>query len=150
MEKIKIPPVVIKNFYDQYPAPVDEEWYSYPAVDIQYSWYDYNPYAFTVDPETYVVAFVKDNVPYKVVYGKNGEKISTHRILNTDLPSAITKRLSQGEYKDWTVGKDKEEIFRDKDTDQLKVYKLDVEKGTGKHTLYFQADGKLLKDRKVS
>jgi hypothetical protein len=50
----------------------------------------------------------------------------------------------------WTVGKDKEELFKDKDTDQMKVYKVSVSKGNEKRTLYFQQDRKMLKDVKVA
>jgi len=48
------------------------------------------------------------------------------------------------------LGKDKEEIFRDPDLDKLKVYRVKVSLGVKKHTLYFQADGTLLKDKKAS
>jgi hypothetical protein len=48
------------------------------------------------------------------------------------------------------LGKDKEEIFKDTDKDQMKVYKVDVKKGKEQHTLFIQTDGILLKDKKVS
>ena len=64
------------------------------------------------------------------------------------MPAAVTDAISNGNYKSWKVGKDKEEIFKDKDTDQMKVYKVSVSNGNEKHTLYFQQDGKMLKDIK--
>ena len=46
--------------------------------------------------------------------------------------------------------KKKEEIFKEKKTDKMKVYRVTVEKGKEKHNLFYQADGRLLKDKKVS
>jgi hypothetical protein len=66
------------------------------------------------------------------------------------MPTAVTDAINKGDYKSWTVGKDKEEIFKDKDTDQMKVYKVSVSKGSEKRTLYFQQDGKMLKDVKIA
>jgi hypothetical protein len=76
--------------------------------------------------------------------------VATHKVLTSDLPKAVSATVSKGEYKTWKLGKDKEEIFKDSDKDQLKVYKVTVEKGKEKHTLFIQSDGKLLKDKKVS
>ena len=147
IEKTKVPKAVTETFYVDYPVTAYESWYGYPTFDNDLYWYDYDPYFYSNDsPEYYVVDFTKDNTPYKAVYNKSGKKISVHKKL-TDLPSAVSSAISAGEYKTWTVGKDKEEIFKDKDSDQLKVYKVDVEKGNEKHRLYFQPDGKLLKDK---
>jgi len=98
------------------------------------------------NPENYVVEFVKVKVPYKAVYSKTGQKIAIHRALTSDLPKAVSAVISKGQYKTWKVGTDKEEIFKDTDKDKLKVYKVDVENGKEKRMLYFQQDGRLLKD----
>jgi len=66
--------------------------------------------------------------------------------LTSDLPKAVSAVISKGQYKTWKVGTDKEEIFKDTDKDKLKVYKVDVENGKEKRMLYFQQDGRLLKD----
>jgi len=147
IEKTKVPKVVTETFYGDYPVTTYENWYGYPTFDNDLYWYDYDPFFYSNDyPEYYVVDFTKDNTPYKAVYSKSGKKIAIHKKL-TDLPKAVSSALSSGAYKTWVVAKDKEEIFKDKDSDQLKVYKVDVEKGKEKHSLYFQPDGKLLKDK---
>jgi hypothetical protein len=147
IEKTKVPKVVTETFYGDYPATTYESWYGYPTFDNDLYWYDYDPFFYSNDyPEYYVVDFTKNNGTYKAVYAKSGKKIAIHKKL-TDLPKAVSSAISSGTYKTWTVAKDKEEIFKDKDSDQLKVYKVEVEKGKDKHTLYFQPDGKLLKDK---
>ncbi len=147
IEKNKVPKVVTETFYVDYPVTTYESWYGYPTFDNDLYWYDYDPFFYSNDyPEYYVVDFTKDNTPYKAVYNKSGKKIAIHKKL-LDLPKAVLSAISSGAYKTWTVAKDKEEIFKDKDSDQLKVYKVEVEKGKEKHALYFQPDGKLLKDK---
>jgi len=147
IEKNKVPKVVTETFYVDYPVTTYESWYGYPTFDNDLYWYDYDPFFYSNDyPEYYVVDFTKDNTPYKAVYNKSGKKIAIHKKLS-DLPKAVLSAISSGAYKTWTVAKDKEEIFKDKDSDQLKVYKVEVEKGKEKHALYFQPDGKLLKDK---
>ena len=48
------------------------------------------------------------------------------------------------------MAQEKEQIFKDSRIDQIKVYRVVMEKGDKKHTLYFQQNGKMLKDVKVS
>ena len=151
LDKTKVPKEVINSFTNEFPilAPVD--WYAYPAIDNQSDWYEYDPYRSSdLYPESYEVEFVKENVPCKAIYDKTGKKTAIHKTLISDLPQAVLTAISGSKYKGWVSGKDKEEIFRDKDSDQLKVYKVDVMKGNEKHTLYFEIDGKLLRDTKVS
>jgi hypothetical protein len=147
VDKAKVPKVVTETFYGDYPVTMYENWYNYPVFDDNLYWYDYDPYYYENEyPDYYVVDFTTNNTPYKAVYSKKGKKIAVHKKV-TDLPKGVSSALSSGAYKTWTVAKDKEEIFKDKDSDQLKVYKVCVEKGKEKHSLYFQPDGKLLKDK---
>jgi hypothetical protein len=147
VDKAKVPKVITESFYVDYPVTMYENWYNYPLFDDNLYWYDYDPYYYeSENPDYYVVDFTMHDIPYKAVYSKKGKKISVHKKI-TDLPKAVSSALSSGEYKTWTVAKDKEEIFKDKDSDQLKVYKVCVENGKEKHSLYFQPDGKLLKDK---
>jgi hypothetical protein len=151
LDKTKVPKEVTDVYLHDYPVTSYESWSGYPTFDNNLYWYDYDPFLNSDEfSEYYVVDFTKDNTSHSAIYSKSGKKIATHRKLNSDLPKAITTSISKGEYKTWKLGKDKEEIFKDKDSDQLKVYKVDVEKGREKHTLYFQPDGKLLRDKKVS
>ncbi len=157
VEKTKVPKAVTDVWIGEYPGSTYDNWYGYPAYNDYlsnwyYDWdnYDYNPYVYTDYPEDYVVEYNLNSVPYKSVYSKEGKKIATHKTLTSDLPKAVTAAISNSAYKTWKLGKEKEEIFKDKDTDKLKVYKVVLTKGNEKHTLYFQADGQLLKDKKVA
>jgi hypothetical protein len=154
LEKTKVPKEITEPYYKEYPGAVYENWYGYPAYDYRNdwydNWYDYGPYSYIDYPEYYVVEFTKDNTPHKVIYSKTGTKVAIHRSLKSEIPKAVSEAISKGEYKTWKLEKDKEEIFKDTDKDQMKVYKVTVEKGKEKHTLFFQPDGKLLKDKKVS
>ena len=150
IDKAKVPKEVTETFYLDYPGTTFADWYDYPAFDFVNDWYDYEPFWYSENPDNYVVDFNTDNTPYKAVYSKAGKKIATHKTLKTDLPGAVSASIKNGEYKSWKLAKDKEEIFKDKDTDQLKVYKVTLEKGKEKHILYIQQDGQLLKDKKIS
>ena len=154
LDKKQIPKEVSEPYYKEYPISTYENWYGYPTYNIQSdwfdNWYENGPYIRTELPEYYIVEFNKENTPVKAIYTKSGTKIAIHKSLKSDLPNAISVAISKSEYKTWKLGKDKEEIFKDTDKDQLKIYKVDVEKGKEKHTLFFQIDGKLLKDKKVA
>jgi hypothetical protein len=154
LEKKQIPKEVSEPYYREYPMTNFENWFGYPVYeygDYWYdNWYENTPYVYTEYPEYYIIESSKDNIPYKAIYSKAGKKVAIHKSLKSDLPKGVSAAISKGEYKTWTLGKDKEEIFKDSDKDQMKVYKVDVDKGKEKHTLFFQSDGKLLKDKKVS
>jgi hypothetical protein len=152
LEKNKVPKSVTDTYFKDYPKTTNESWYGYRKFGNEPFWYAFDdPYLYSTEfPENYSVEFTKDTLLYKAIYSKSGEKIATHRVMNSDMPQAVLSAINKSEYKDWKLGKDKEEIFKDKESDQMKVYKVFVEKGTQKHTLYFQQDGNLLKDKKVS
>jgi hypothetical protein len=150
LEKTKIPKAVTDIYIKEYLAPTDEYWYGYPEFDYENDWYGYNPYLFEYQhPEYFLVEFTANGTPYKVIYSKSGKKIATHRKLKTELPDAVKTAIGKGEYSTWTLGKEKEEIFRDTEMDKMKVYKVDVEKGKEKHILFYSADGDLLKDKTI-
>ncbi len=148
LDKSKVPKVVTDLYFNEYPVTTSESWYGYPSFDNGNWWYDYDPYFYTNDiGANYAVDFTQNNIPYTVIYSGSGKKIATHKKSISDLPAAVSTAISNSTYKSWKLGKDKEEIFKDKDSDQLKIYKVTVEKGKEKHALFFQSDGKLLKDK---
>lgn len=150
--KTKVPKDVTQLFYVDYPSAnvYDDNWYGYPSFDYVNDWYDYDPYLYANDdPDTYVIEFTMDSIPHRAVYTKAGKKVAVHKAISV-LPSAVSFAISKGDYKTWTLGKEKEEIFKDKDSDKLKVYKVTVSMGDQKHTLYFESNGKLINDKKVS
>jgi len=149
LDKSKVPKGVTDAFYNQYPLATYGDWYGYPAFTNGSAWYDYDPYYFaTGDPDNYIIEFNNKDTAFKAIYSKDGKKIASHKGMISDMPAAVTDAINNGDYKSWKVGKDKEEIFKDKDTDQMKVYKVSVSNGNEKHTLYYQRDGKMLKDVK--
>ena len=151
LDKSKVPKNVTDAFYNQYPLVSYGDWYGYPAFNSGSAWYDYDPnYFLTGDPDNYVIEFNNKDTAFKAIYAKDGTKIAFHKGMSSDMPAAVTDAISKGDYKSWTVGKDKEEIFKDKDTDQMKVYKVSVSNGNEKRTLYYQQDGKMLKDIKAA
>jgi hypothetical protein len=152
LDKTQVPKEVTQLFYNDYPTATvsDDRWYGYPTVDYANDWYDYDPDLYVNDsPDTYVVEFTNDSVPHKAVYSKAGKKIAVHKMIS-ELPKDILWAIKNGEYKTWTIAKDKEEIFKDKDSDKLKVYMVTVENNGHKHILYFQSDRRLMKDKKIS
>jgi hypothetical protein len=151
IDKTKVPKVVTDAFTIEYAIPDSEFWYGYSAIDSSSDWYMYDPYLYVDNeyPETFVAGFSKDSIPYKSIYSKTGKKIATHKIVN-NIPSAISDSISKSAYNTWTIEKDKEEIFKDSDNDQLKIYRVSVSKGSEKHTLYYDKAGKLVKDKKMS
>jgi hypothetical protein len=150
LDKAKVPKEVTMTFYNEYPGVTYEDWYDYPSFNYSDDWYDYDPYWYSDNPANYAVEYTVNNVPYKSLYTKAGKKIATHKAMTSDLPIAVLSTIGKSQYKAWMLGKDKEEIFKDKDMDQMKVYKVTVTMGTQNHMLYIQKDGKMLKDKKVS
>ena len=151
IDKKKVPTVVTQTYVVEYPVTAYESWYGYPMFNDETDWYAYDDTDMYTDenPEYYVVEFSKDGTPYKVIYTKAGEKVSTKRtIMVGDVPKPVADAVNSSAYKSWTIKKEREEIFRE--SDKMKVYKVVVEKGTEKHALFYQADGKLLKDKKRS
>lgn len=144
-----IPKTVTDQYIDEYPVATYQSWYGYPMFAFVSDWYGYNRNLFCEEnPEYYVVEFTKDTTPHKVIYSKTGEKIATHKTVNT-IPKAILLAIKKTVYSTWKLGKGREEVFKDGDNDDLKIYKITVEKGKEKHILFFQLNGILLKDKEI-
>jgi hypothetical protein len=145
--KVKVPKVVTDLYIVEYPSTTSETWYGYSSLD-ESDLFGYDTTLYIVGkPEYYVVEFTKEETPHKAIYSKSGKKIATSNRLKGNLPKAISDALANGAYKDWTVKAEKEEMRRD--SDKKKVYKVVVEKGKEKHALFYELDGKLVKDRKI-
>ncbi len=150
LDVVKVPKVVTETYIIEYPMTDYYGWYGYPAFSNESDWYGYDPYLMGGEyPEYYIVEFTKDKTPYKVIYSKNGKKIATHKGMQRDLPKAVSDAINKGIYKSWLITKEREEILREKDTDNFKVFKIVVEKAGERHALFYQSDGTLLIDRKL-
>ena len=152
VSKSEVPKEVTDAFYKEHDITVEPDWYRFPAYDYQNdwwdNWYEYNPIASPYSPDYYAAEFTKDETTHKAIYHKNGKRVATHKKLKKDVPKPVLDAIANSMYKTWKLGKEKEEIFKDKE--KMKVYKIEVENGTQKHALFIQQDGKLLKDRKIS
>jgi hypothetical protein len=150
IEKSKVPKVVTEKFIIEYPSITNEGWYGYPQYDFYNDWYGYNPYLYEyTNPGYFIVEYTKDNANHKTIYSQEGQKIATHKKTTAELPKSISDAIKKGPYAAWKIAIEKEEIFKDTETDQIKVYKVEVEKGTEKHHLYYLSDGQLLKDKTI-
>jgi hypothetical protein len=147
-----VPKVVTESFNKTFPATTYVDWYSYPSFDKSADWYQYEPTYFSNKPsDNYFIAeFTHKDTVARAVYDKSGQKIALHQQFKGDLPKAIMDSIKNSDYQSWTIGPDKEQVFRDSEMDQMKIYRLVMEKGDKKHTIYFQPNGKMLKDVKVS
>jgi hypothetical protein len=151
IDKGQIPKEVTDAFSEQYPLAINGDWYCYPSSANAADWYNCDPsYIGVGDEKNYDIEFISGGMPYKAIYASNGTKIASHKGMDTPMPAAVTDAISNGDYKSWTQDKDKEEIYKNSGSDQLKVYRVNVMNGSEKHTLYFQQDGKMLKDTKVA
>ena len=149
IEKTKVPKVVTEEFIRECPAVESDIWYGYPSLKNELEWYDYNPMYYTCEyPKYYEVEFVKDKKAHKAVYTKEGKKVATHHKVKVEVvPMAVTKSLENSAYKGWKETAEKEEV--EKVTTKEKVYKITVEKDSKKHHLFYDSNGKLLKDETV-
>lgn len=148
--KTAVPKPVVDLYDKEYSATTYESWHGYPSFASENDWYGYNPnLRCEENPEYHVVEFKKDKTPHKVIYSKAGENIATHKALVTPMPEAISLAIAKSICATWKLVNGKEEIFRDGDKNDLKVYKVAVEKGKEKHILFFQINGNLLKDKEI-
>ncbi|HVD98879.1 MAG TPA: PepSY-like domain-containing protein [Cytophagaceae bacterium] len=150
VDKKHVPYVVTNNYYRDYNAALPDTWYVYPQYSDSDSsdWYVYSPSLVSGMPEYYIVHFDSSGTPHKIIYSKAGQKMTTYKGMNpnSNLPKAVQASLKKSAYKDWKITDGREEITRN--SDKKKVYKITVEKGKEKRALYYQQDGKLLKDKK--
>jgi len=149
LELISIPKEVTEKFSKEYPVTSYESWYGYPSFTKTSDWYRYDPNLYSDKyPEYYIVEFMQNNSPHKTIYSQFGDRIATYRKLNADsplkLPEPVSLALKQGQFKPWEIATDHTEIIV-RDIDQMKVFRIELENGTEKQTLYFQSDGEQLK-----
>ncbi len=71
-------------------------------------------------------------------------------VMTANLPAAVLTTITTGQYKSWTLGRERELVFKDKESDKLKVYKVSVKMGMEKHVLFIDPNGKLINDKKLS
>lgn len=143
-----VPKDVIENFIKDHPAVQNEQWRGYPTEDFRNVWYDYNPSLNSSSASEYFVAeFWEGGTHQEAMYSDEGKRIAISKKFDSQLPKPILVAIKKGVYRNWKIAKEKEVIFRDNSLDQLKVYKVKVQKGSSKHFLFYSAEGALLKDK---
>jgi hypothetical protein len=146
----KVPNKVSMAFRKDFPLTSNAYWYGYPAFHYLSNWYEIDSYVFIDNPPAYAVEFNDGNLSYKAIYTEEGKRIAVHKETKSGLPKAVLAAIDNRKYKEWTLGSDVDEIFKDNESDRLKVYKVQVTKGNAQRELYFKSDGQLLKDKNVS
>lgn len=146
IESSRVPAEVKKHYEKDYPLTPIKSWYNYDPAYAGESWEEYDPYDYSkAHAQNYEVDFKKDNLNYSVVYTSNGKKVLIRRSLTSDAPQVILDGINKTRYKNWKLGKEKEEIFKNEENTNMKIYKLTMTKGNEKHILYFKQDGRLMK-----
>jgi hypothetical protein len=149
-DSISVPVAITRNYELDNPLASHIHWFAYPSFDNDVAWYDYNPDLNTkAVTDNYSVEFVKGKTHQKAIYGRNGKKIATHGPLTSVLPAAISASIRNGIYKHWVLSNHKEQISQESNKDVV-YYKLLIQKGGQKHTLFFLANGTLVKDKKTA
>jgi hypothetical protein len=151
IDKGRIPKEVTDAFTRQYPLATNGDWNCYPSSSSATDWYSNDASSVEgSEANSYDIEFTSGGTSYQAIYAGNGTKIASHKRMDSEMPAAVNDAISNGDYKSWTLQKDKEEIYKNSGSDQLKVYRVNVMNGFEKHTLFIQQDGKMLRDKKVA
>ena len=148
-----VPAEVAVKFAEDYPVTSYENWYGYPTFTNESDWYSYDPKFYSDKyPEFFIVEFMQNNSPHKAIFYLNGDRIASYRRLNSDspeiLPEKVSNAINNSEYKTWNIVIESEEIIL-RDSNQMKVYRIEIQNGNDKHLLYYTIEGILLKDLNV-
>ena len=121
----KIPAEVTENFKQKYPGASDVEW-----RDIL---------------KGFSAEFKLDDIPYVAYFNNKREWESTEQVIEEDnLPGEVKEGFDKSKYADWTVGTiHKIELADNSIQYRVEAIKTDIRK----RNLYFNSDGKLLKDK---
>lgn len=142
----RIPVLVSQNFVNEYPTAVDAEWRGYPQQRSSSEWYDYNlSKQSSKQSEYYVAEFTEFQSDYKAIYSADGNKIAVHRMFVSELPDPVMKSIQIGNYSNWSIAPEKEEIYRNNAMGSMKVYKVKMINGSSQRYLFYSEDGSLLK-----
>jgi uncharacterized membrane protein YkoI len=123
----KTPDVVLNAFKAKFPNTKATKW----------EW--------KVEKKAYEADFKMNGKSMEALFSQDGKWIKTKNdITQAQLPAAVNKSLTSGEYKDWKMGD-----FAEVETpDKGKLYKVEVKMGTQKYDLKYDASGKLV-DKKA-
>ena len=121
----KVPAVVTSAFAEKYPGMKVSEW-------------DYE-----ADKNAYQAEFNRDGKKMEAYFAEDGSWMKTKRELKVeDLPPAVFKSLTTGEYKDWTFGD-----YYEMDTPEGMRYKIKAKYNPQEHHLIYNEAGILVEKK---
>jgi hypothetical protein len=121
----KIPSEVTEAFKQKYPAASNVEWRDKLS--------------------NFSAVFESDNVQYEARFNSKGEwQLTENEIDESDLPEAVRDGYDKSKYADWEIGK----VHKIELSDGSFQYRVEaVKNDVRKKNLYFNSDGRLVKDR---
>lgn len=121
----KIPAEVTNAFQEKYPNAKSVEWRDKLS--------------------SFTASFQQDSTTYIAQFKSNGEWENTEEAIDeSELPEAVTNGFDKSKYTEWTIG----QVSRIELPNDEIQYRVEVAKGDiKKRNLYFNSDGRLLKDK---
>ena len=121
----KIPSEVTEAFKQKYPAATNVEWRDKLS--------------------NFSAVFESDDVHYEARFNSKGEwQLTENEIEESDLPEAVKDGYDKSKYADWEIGK----VHKIELSDGSFQYRVEaVKSDVRKKNLYFNSDGRLIKDR---
>jgi hypothetical protein len=147
LKRGNIPPAVIKAAEELFKGDTQISYGVFPYQLKDYGWVKDENYNEPIDHYE-IHLHTSNGAEVYAVFESTGELIRYRQSLkNASLPVAINNAIAKTEYKDWKLIEDTELIK----SSQKKVtdhYSLKLVKGNNKKTLYFNADGTLLNNKR--
>ncbi len=121
----KIPSEVTEAFKQKYPTASNVEWRDKLS--------------------NFSAVFEADNIQYEARFNSKGEwQLTENEIDESDLPEAVKDGYDKSKYADWEIGK----VHKIELSDGSFQYRVEaVKNDVRKKNLYFNSDGRLVKDR---
>ena len=145
-------PSSLKNAVEKsYSTESTFEWHKFPYLLKKYGWEFKNNIDMsgtTTMPDFYEVTVkLSHGGTIDAVYNKEGKMLRSKELLKSmELPENVAKSIENGEYKDCRIVGDKLKITNAENQMPHTYYSVVVEKNNKKHTLYYDKNGKELKN----
>ena len=121
----KIPSEVTEAFKDKYPNATNVEWRDKLS--------------------SFSAVFESDDIQYEARFNSKGEwQLTENEIEESDLPEAVKEGFDKSKYADWEIGK----VHKIELADGSLQYRVEsIKNDVRKKNLYFNSEGRLIKDR---
>ncbi|MBO9571864.1 MAG: PepSY-like domain-containing protein, partial [Chitinophagaceae bacterium] len=93
----------------------------------------------------FVASFIEDDINYAATFSNDGEwQVTEHNINENQLPAAVKDGYDKSKFSDWKLLK---VVYLEYPENEIN-YRVEVGKGDiKKRNLYFNSDGRLIKDK---